>query len=88
MIYQCQEDLAKDEGIFCEPAGAVALAGLKLAIENQEVKKSDHIVCLITGHGFKDPVSGDRIAAKTADYYFLNSKECFDHINFQVNAIL
>ena len=88
MIYKCQEDLAKDEGIFCEPAGAVALAGLKLAIEKQEVKKSDHIVCLITGHGFKDPVSGDSIAAKTADHYFLNSKECFEHINFQVNAIL
>lgn len=88
LIYQCQEDLAKNEGIFCEPAGAVALAGLKLALENQEIQKNDHVVCLITGHGFKDPVSTDRIAANTADHYFLDSKECFNYINFQVNSIL
>lgn len=88
LIYQCQEDLAKDEGIFCEPAGAVALAGLKVALENQEIKKSDHIVCLITGHGFKDPVSANRITEKTADHYFLDSIECFNYLNFQVNSIL
>lgn len=88
LIYQCQEDLAKEEGIFCEPAGAVALAGVKLALENQEINKKDHIVCLITGHGFKDPVSADRIAASAADHYFSGSKECFNHINFQVNSIL
>ena len=87
-IYQCQEELAKEEGIFCEPAGAVALAGVKLALENQEVKKNDHIVCLITGHGFKDPVSADRMAASTADHYFLDIKECINHINFHVNSIL
>lgn len=88
LIYQCQEDLAKEEGIFCEPAGAVALAGVKLAIENNEINNNDHIVCLITGHGFKDPVSADRIAVSTADHYFLDSKECFNYINFQVNSIL
>ena len=36
-IYQCQEELANQEGIFCEPAGAVALAGLKRALENNEI---------------------------------------------------
>jgi len=88
LIYQCQEDLAKQEGIFCEPAGALALAGLKLALENHEIQKNDHVVCLITGHGFKDPVSVDKITANTADHYFLDSKECFNYINFQVNSIL
>lgn len=88
LIYQCQEELAKEEGIFCEPAGAVALAGVKLALENNEINKNDHIVCLITGHGFKDPVSADKIAVSTADHYFLDSKECFNYINFQLNTIL
>jgi len=88
MVYQCQEDLAKDEGIFCEPAGAVALAGVKLALANQEIYKNDHIVCLVTGHGFKDPVSTDRIAAETTDHYFLDSKECINYLNFHVNSIL
>lgn len=88
MIYKCQEGLAKDEGIFCEPAGAVALAGVKLALENQEINKNDLIVCLVTGHGFKDPVSTDRIAADTFDHYFFDSKECINYINFHVNSIL
>lgn len=88
MVYQCQEELARDEGIFCEPAGALALAGVKLALQNQEINKDDYIVCLITGHGFKDPISTDRIAANTADHYFSDSKECINHINFHVNSIL
>ncbi|MDP2338088.1 MAG: pyridoxal-phosphate dependent enzyme, partial [Bacteroidota bacterium] len=88
LIYQCQEDLAKDEGIFCEPAGAVALAGLKLALENREINKNDHIVCIVTGHGFKDPVSAGKIAASTADHYFMESNVCFSYINSQINTIL
>lgn len=46
--------LAQKEGIFCEPAGAVALAGLADAIRKGEVKNTDKVVCLVTGSGFKD----------------------------------
>lgn len=87
-IYQCQEELSKQEGIFCEPAGAVALAGLKQALNNGEIKKNDYIVCIVTGHGFKDPDSADKIAASTADHYFMDSKVCFSYINSQINTIL
>lgn len=87
-IYKCQEELAKQEGIFCEPAGAVALAGLKQALNNGEINKNDHIVCLITGHGFKDPISADKISASTKDHYFMDYKECFSYINSQINTIL
>ena len=53
-VFFYQRKLALQEGIFCEPAAAVALAGLSQAVEKQEVNKNDTIVCIITGSGFKD----------------------------------
>ncbi|SDD11572.1 pyridoxal-phosphate dependent enzyme [Niabella drilacis] len=53
-VYECQQQLAGMEGIYCEPAGAVALAGLKEAIRLGQVRRTDQVVCLVTGHGFKD----------------------------------
>ena len=47
--------LAECEGVFAEPASAASVAGvLKLAAAG-EVKPSDRIVCVLTGHGLKDP---------------------------------
>lgn len=49
-----QKALAMQEGIFCEPAGAVAVAGLHKAIQQKKTGQHDRMVCLITGSGFKD----------------------------------
>lgn len=57
-VYQCQHALAVKEGIFCEPAGAVALAGLQRAVREGMVAKGERVVCLITGHGFKSITGG------------------------------
>lgn len=47
--------LAKREGLFAEPAGAVSLAGL---IKHKEkIPKGSKIVCVITGHGLKVPIT-------------------------------
>jgi len=62
LVYECQRRMAASEGIYCEPAGAVALAGVIKALENQEIGKSDTLVCLVTGHGFKDPSATARMA--------------------------
>jgi threonine synthase len=43
--------LAAEEGVFCEPASAAGIAGL-LAHGAQGAEK---IVCVLTGHGLKDP---------------------------------
>ena len=56
-VFELQKKLAQQEGIFSEPAGAVALAGLAAAVELHEVNPEDKIVCLITGSGFKDMLS-------------------------------
>jgi threonine synthase len=49
-----QARLAREEGVFCEPAGAVALAGVAAAVQRGEVRPDDPVVCLVTGSGFKD----------------------------------
>jgi threonine synthase len=59
-VFGLQRRMAQAEGIFSEPAGAVALAGLAQAVERGEVGARDHIVCLVTGSGFKDMLSVER----------------------------
>lgn len=58
-VFAYQKKLAQDEGIFSEPAGAVALAGLAEAVKNKQVQPQEKVVCLITGSGFKDMLSID-----------------------------
>ncbi len=53
-IFRWHRELAMKEGIFSEPAGAVALAGLEEAVRKGEADPDGHYVCLITGSGFKD----------------------------------
>jgi threonine synthase len=43
--------LASQEGVFCEPASAASVAGL-LA---HGARDAERIVCVLTGHGLKDP---------------------------------
>jgi threonine synthase len=43
--------LAATEGIFCEPASAASVAGLLV----HGVEGARRIVCVLTGHGLKDP---------------------------------
>ncbi len=60
-VWDLQKQLAREEGIFCEPAGAVALAGALKARSNSEVAPGDTVVCLVTGSGFKDAGSVERM---------------------------
>ena len=64
-VHEAQRAMLAEEGIYCEPAGAAALAGLRRAVEKDRVRRGDAIVCLVTGHGFKDP---DSIARAAAEY--------------------
>jgi threonine synthase len=42
-------------GVGCEPASAVTLAGLRRLIGGGQVKSSDRVVAVLTGHILKDP---------------------------------
>jgi threonine synthase len=49
-ILEAQRWLASHEGVFCEPASAAAVAG---ALKRPPA--SGRLVCVLTGHGLKDP---------------------------------
>ena len=46
--------LARKQGIFAEPAGAAALAGLHKFIQQNLIDANERIVVLVTGSGLKD----------------------------------
>lgn len=41
-------------GIFAEPAGAAAFAGLKIAVDNGTIDREDSVLVVNTGNGLKD----------------------------------
>ncbi|MFC4736406.1 threonine synthase [Bacillus daqingensis] len=47
--------LAREEGVFAEPASAASVAGLIKQIESGEIKKGSRVVSVLTGNGLKDP---------------------------------
>ncbi|MFO0901757.1 MAG: pyridoxal-phosphate dependent enzyme [Pirellulales bacterium] len=61
--YAAQRRLAREEGLFCEPAAAVPLAGLLASRAAGRVADDARVVCLITGSGFKDAASAARLVA-------------------------
>jgi len=65
-VFEAQHLMLSCEGIYCEPAAAAAVAGLNHAVGDGAVKREDNIVCIVTGHGFKDPDSIKIAAARNA----------------------
>ncbi|MDF2647914.1 MAG: thrC 1 [Paenibacillus sp.] len=53
-IWEVQQILAEEEGIFCEPAGAASVAGMIKSLQGSERRHSERVVCIISGAGFKD----------------------------------
>jgi len=56
--------LARGCGIFAEPAGATALAGLIKAINEGQVSADERIVIINTGNGLKDVASAMKAVAQ------------------------
>lgn len=53
-ILATQRLLAEKEGIFCEPASAVALSGVLKDLTSGRIPAGSTVVCTLTGHGLKD----------------------------------
>ena len=62
-ILMAQKLLAEREGIFCEPASAISLAGAMRDINNAKIAADSTVVCTVTGHGLKDPDTAIRQCA-------------------------
>lgn len=54
-ILEAYHTIAAREGIFCEPASAASVAGLRAAVQDGAVDDSQQCVCVLTGNGLKDP---------------------------------
>jgi threonine synthase len=59
--------LAREQGIFCEPASAASVAGVTRAAAAGELDRDALVVCVLTGHGLKDPTTAERQAATVID---------------------
>jgi threonine synthase len=62
-ILHTQRLLAEREGLFCEPASAISLAGALRDIERGKIAAGSVITCTLTGHGLKDPDTAIRQSA-------------------------
>lgn len=54
-ILEAYKLVAKTEGIFCEPASGASVAGLLKYAKANKIEKGKTAVCILTGHGLKDP---------------------------------
>lgn len=54
-ILEAYRTIPRLEGIFCEPASAAGVAGLRKAIAAGTIDPHGIAVCILTGHGLKDP---------------------------------
>lgn len=55
-ILAAQSLLASLEGVFAEPSGAVSVAAAKRLSLTGVIAQDDSVVCVVTGHGLKQPV--------------------------------
>jgi threonine synthase len=53
-IIDAYKELAR-EGLFVEPASAAGVAGLKRLVREDKIPAGATVVCVLTGHGLKDP---------------------------------
>lgn len=63
-ILDCIRYLAKNEGIFGEPAGVASLAAFRKMVLEGKMSSHEKVVCLITGSGLKDIDSAMRVAGE------------------------
>jgi threonine synthase len=61
-ILAAWRDLARLEGVFCEPSSAAGLA----ALARERPEPGARVVCVITGHGLKDPETAARLTTPPA----------------------
>ncbi|MDR9433081.1 MAG: threonine synthase [Spiribacter sp.] len=72
-ILEAQWQLASQEGIFCEPASVVSVAGALRDVRRGKIPAGSTIVCTLTGHGLKDPDVAQARAAQAVSTIDANS---------------
>lgn len=65
-ILQSYMLLARLEGVFCEPASSASVAGVRKLASQGFFKEPATVVCILTGHGLKDPDRAIKVATEPA----------------------
>ena len=63
-ILEAYRMVAKLEGVFCEPASAASIAGMIKLAKKRTIPDGSVVVCVLTGHGLKDPDCAVKQGAK------------------------
>ncbi len=66
-ILEAMRTTARMGAVFGEPAGVTGVAGLKKAIEKGIIKKTESVLCVITGNGLKDIRSAKQAVGRALD---------------------
>ncbi len=61
-ILAAYADLARLEGIFCEPSSAASIAGVRNLADSGKIESDALVVAVLTGNGLKDPDTAERMA--------------------------
>ena len=59
-ILAAYRDLARVEGVFCEPSSAASVAGVRAVAASGRLAADELVVCVLTGSGLKDPATATR----------------------------
>ena len=62
-ILEAYSMLASLEGVFCEPASAASVAGVRKLAKAGFFKEPAAVACILTGHGLKDPDRAIKVSA-------------------------
>ena len=54
-ILEVQRLIVQLEGVFCEPASAAGVAGVRRLVSEGKIGADELVACVLTGHGLKDP---------------------------------
>jgi threonine synthase len=54
-ILAAYRDVARLEGVFCEPSSAASIAGVRRLAAEGRIGPDEQVVCVLTGNGLKDP---------------------------------
>jgi threonine synthase len=58
-ILAAHREVARLEGVFCEPSSAASVAGVAKAARAGQVAAGTTVVCVLTGNGLKDPTTAE-----------------------------
>ncbi|HYB84952.1 MAG TPA: pyridoxal-phosphate dependent enzyme, partial [archaeon] len=65
-VLAAMRQLAREAGVFAEPAGATGYAGLVRAVQEGLVGRDERIVVVVTGNGLKDIASAMKAVGRAS----------------------